>query len=441
MRRIKQYILAFIFAVALSYTNTFAAETVKNVSVKIEGDNSTLVNQSNMSIKNTDLSTIVGGGTTESWTKDAVALHAVVEAISRSGKNPADTNVLNSNGGTYISSILGLSGNNNGGWMFVVNNEFAGNDGISQYILKDNDKITVYYLSDFYTQNYGYFNSDIYNAKEMHNFSLNLFSKAWGDKGIPVVDAKITILNTKTNKYVNNNYTSDKNGMFNIKLAAGQYQIAAKSKDNTITRASTIVNVTKDSTSTNTNQNNPKPLPKTKNYKKGNTTYYQKLVGKKYYTTKSIYKKGSVKTTQYYKLIKSKNRLIKKETYIKYKKKNVRTYYNSISYYANGRVKVNTKLHKDKKTNKYTKKYKTTYRSNGKKSKYVKITYKKGKTSKRSEYVYNKKGQLKSNKYGKSYRYITKYSKKGKATRTVRKQYNKKGKLTNNKKVKIRKSF
>lgn len=187
--------------------------------------------------------------------------------------------------------------------------------------------------------------------------------------------------------------------------------------------------------------NKPKPMPHNKTYKKGHTTYYQKLVGKKYFTTKSVYKKGSTSTTQHYKAVKGHNKLTKKETYVKYKKKNVRTYYHAISYHSNGKVKVDTKLYKDKKTNKYTKKYKTTYRSNGKKSKYIKFAYKKGKATKRTEYVYNKLGKTRSDKHGKAYRYITNYNKKGKATRTDRKQYNKKGKLSKNKKVKKRTSF
>lgn len=94
----------------------------------------------------------------------------------------------------------------------------------------------------------------------------------------------------------------------------------------------------------------------------------------------------------------------------------------------------NTKLYKDKKTNKYTKRNKTSYHSSGKKYYYVSFSYKKGKTTSRSEYRYNKVEQTKSNKHGKAYRYKTSF-KKGKAKKTIRQQYNKKGKLLKAKKV------
>ncbi|MEG0283783.1 MAG: hypothetical protein RR425_02040 [Erysipelotrichales bacterium] len=210
---------------------------------------------------------------------------------------------------------------------------------------------------------------------------------------------------------------------------------------------------------------------------KGKYTYYYKLVDEKWFNYQMVYRNGKSNTTYYYALDKSKlaegyhkpgngarltkaitkngsntttnlyqdinkvTKIYRTTTINRYKGKNITTYSRSISYYSNGRTKIDTKLYKSYKTNKMTSKNKTTYFSTGKKSVYIKFNYKNGKFSSRNEYRYNKQGQTKSNKYGKAYRYTTYYNKKGKATKTLRYQYKSNGKTNKAKKVGKRNSF
>ncbi|MEG0283782.1 MAG: hypothetical protein RR601_03165 [Erysipelotrichales bacterium] len=154
--------------------------------------------------------------------------------------------------------------------------------------------------------------------------------------------------------------------------------------------------------------------------------------------TKSITKNGAKTTTHLYRVVNKANKVYKSSTITRYKGKNTVTYNRSIAYYGNGRIKTDAKYAKSYKTRKTTSKNKITYNGAGKKTRYVKFSYRSGKYKTRTEYVYNKAGQLKSNKYGKAYRYTTTYNKKGKATRTVRKQYKANGKFAK-KTVKVKK--
>ena len=109
------------------------------------------------------------------------------------------------------------------------------------------------------------------------------------------------------------------------------------------------------------------------------------------------------------------------------KNKNVMTYSNVIKYYKNNKIQTNSKVYRDLKTGKFTKKQVITYHANSKKKRDITATYKAGKLSVVKDYRFNKQGQLKSNKYGKAY-YIQKNYKNGKLQKTLKYQYDAKGK-------------
>ena len=78
----------------------------------------------------------------------------------------------------------------------------------------------------------------------------------------------------------------------------------------------------------------------------------------------------------------------------------------------------------------------TIFSAKGYKAKHKVAGYKNGKWVKMTEYRYNKKGQLKSNKYGNAYRYTFHIKSESIVYKTYKAKYSKKGKLGANKKVK-----
>ena len=106
-------------------------------------------------------------------------------------------------------------------------------------------------------------------------------------------------------------------------------------------------------------------------------------------------------------------------------------------YYSNGKVKDKLLSYRNS-SGKKTKETRNLYLNNGTNKVYRILFYKNGKETKMVEYLYNKKGQLKSNKNGNAYK-LQYTIKSNLVTKTIKAKYNNKGKLGKYKIVKNKK--
>ncbi|KPU43346.1 bacterial Ig-like domain (group 2) [Oxobacter pfennigii] len=124
-----------------------AEKAVKNISIRIEGPDVTLLPKTTLdSIEYFNPQSF--GGTDNG---KVTALHALVKGIEEgAGADPVDKSILDVSSG-LIKSIFGQENDTYGvSWMYAVNNEMPSTDLISQYELQEGDSVVVFCVDWIY---------------------------------------------------------------------------------------------------------------------------------------------------------------------------------------------------------------------------------------------------------------------------------------------------
>jgi len=251
-------VLAFVFSLfAAPAVSNFDVEANSNtitVNVKIEGIDSTLLDTTTVEIEASDLTPIIGGNSVH-WTSNTFAAHALVAAFEKNGYDPSDTSVVGGIQSGFITNVLGLPSAGMASWMFALNNATT-DMTIDQQVMQDGDLLTLYYLEDWSTQGYSFFDQN--SMETLVNKDVNLIINrevlnfwTWTTSVEPAVNAKLIIEEHQADgtyiRTTRDDIRSDANGNFNFSLdKAGTYRISAFLGDGTIsqiTRNSVLVTV------------------------------------------------------------------------------------------------------------------------------------------------------------------------------------------------------
>lgn len=168
MKKSAGLVLAFLMLFSMFVLPVSAEETKSepvSVTVRIEGLDKTLVEETKLEVENFDLTPF--GATKEK--EAATALHALINALGLKEKD--DSFDVNADEG-WINSILGYKTEGDFSWMFTVNDEMA-NVGCAQYALKDGDSL-VFYYSDWTVGSYSYFTEKNLTVKAGEPFTVTL---------------------------------------------------------------------------------------------------------------------------------------------------------------------------------------------------------------------------------------------------------------------------
>ncbi|HRR35813.1 MAG TPA: hypothetical protein P5535_01935, partial [Clostridia bacterium] len=122
-RSTKTICMIVITALLIAMTPAVFAAQTEYAYIRIEGYEGTLVEKTAVPLNRFDLKAY---GVTEE-PSDYTVLHAVIYALKEKGHDPSKAKVLEANGGSYISSVLGLKAEGNAGWMYVLNDESSWN--------------------------------------------------------------------------------------------------------------------------------------------------------------------------------------------------------------------------------------------------------------------------------------------------------------------------
>lgn len=218
--------------------NELIEEETIEVTVRIEGADSTIFKETELEVSDIDLSIYAGDGYGICNTEVAdgvTALHALVEAIeewllTEGEMEEADettvASMLYMNEG-YMSMLMGyadeydddFSGGNS--WMYLYNDEMSSN-GIASQVLSDGDELVFYYGywsfrdNEYETTKISHFKNKYLEVEQDEEFNLTLLS------GEDVIDdAIITLTNGNEVDYINNEdgtYTLsfDKTGIYEL---------------------------------------------------------------------------------------------------------------------------------------------------------------------------------------------------------------------------------
>ncbi len=198
-RSTKTICMIVITALLIAMTPAVFAAQTEYAYIRIEGYEGTLVEKTAVPLNRFDLKAY---GVTEE-PSDYTVLHAVIYALKEKGHDPSKAKVLEANGGSYISSVLGLKAEGNAGWMYVLNDESSWNSVKDQKLEKD-DYVVLYYIKDWMNCSYSTFGvADEYEVDAFTTVKLNLKHQVtdpvtWAASNENLAGAVITVDGKKT---------------------------------------------------------------------------------------------------------------------------------------------------------------------------------------------------------------------------------------------------
>ena len=228
-----------------SETTTPQAITLKlssssNFKVRIEGNNKTIVEPTNVEVSDLDLNKYG----IEKKFEEPKPVHAILKALESVNIDTLDKNEgIDVGEGSYITMIDGLKAGStsaNDGWMYYVDNSYA-DSGIDTYDINNNQSIVVFFQEDYNKNIYSWFENEELSTKTAEKVTVKLMGNRYDyskNKTItePVENAVILVNDTpyiQNGKYIN----TDKNGQATLLFdKAGSYHISAEKKDSTQTR-------------------------------------------------------------------------------------------------------------------------------------------------------------------------------------------------------------
>lgn len=192
--------IIMMIALIIAMTPTAFAVTNEYAYIRIEGYEDTLVEKTAVPL---EIFSLDSYGISDNPQHYSV-LHAIIYALEAKGYDATKKDILNTNGGSYISSVLGLTAQGNAGWMYVLNDNSSWNSIKDQQISKG-DYVVIYYIEDWMSCSYSTFGlSDEYETDAFTTVKLNLKHQVtnpvtWEVSYENVSDAVITIDGQKTN--------------------------------------------------------------------------------------------------------------------------------------------------------------------------------------------------------------------------------------------------
>jgi hypothetical protein len=176
---------------------------------------------------------------------DMTALDAITSALAQLGHTLIDDKVAVFNGGSYISSLLGLTAEGNAGWMYTVNNNTSWSS-ISEQILNEGDTLDVYYISDWMTCSYTYFDMADVTCVGSSKATFRLYRHAtdpvtWATVSVPCANEEILLDGKKAG------YVTDENGYITISLnEIGTYAISTLKGNPSVSYTEARIHITTD---------------------------------------------------------------------------------------------------------------------------------------------------------------------------------------------------
>lgn len=229
----RKNLLCLLVAFLITFTQFFsafipktkAAEKSVKVKVRIEANDRTIVQETEVDVTNFELTPY---NCTE-CEGEPKAIHAIIKALEANGFDPKDQSKFNFGKGNYISSIDGVSQGSFGytdGWGYYVNDNYT-DKYVSGHDLEDGDSLVLFYMENYIYERYGFFDKKSVNVKTGDDITLTLTGKYFFPGGIPkdvaLVDkAKIFINDKETN------YVTDENGQVKLSFdEPGTYIVTA----------------------------------------------------------------------------------------------------------------------------------------------------------------------------------------------------------------------
>lgn len=199
------------------------------ISVRIEGLGETIVPLTKLEVNAYDISHAAGVTGDYSLGKPR-AIHAIVKVLESSGFDVTDQTKFDFGGGNFITNVDGLKMNsiNPGmdGWMYFVNNEYAP-VGIGDFQLKENDSITLYFVTSYFANTFTWFNQESPVVHSGEDFQLELTGDAYGATA-PIENATI-LVNNQPLKIDNQEIMTDDEGSVTLRFdTPGEYHISAQ---------------------------------------------------------------------------------------------------------------------------------------------------------------------------------------------------------------------
>ncbi len=159
-----------MIALLIAMTPTVFATATEYAYIRIEGYEGTLVEKTAVPLEVFNLDAY---GISDEPQYFSV-LHAIISALKSKGHDASSKDILNTNGGSYISTVLGLTAEGNAGWMYVLNDSSSWNSIIDQELVKD-DYVVIYYIEDWMNCSYSTFGvDDEYETDAFNTVKLNL---------------------------------------------------------------------------------------------------------------------------------------------------------------------------------------------------------------------------------------------------------------------------
>lgn len=176
---------------------------------------------------------------------DMTVLDAITSTLLKLGHTLPDDKVAVLNGGSYISSLLGLTAEGNAGWMYTVNNNTSWSS-ISEQILNEGDILDVYYISDWMTCSYTYFDMADVTCVGGSKVTFRLYRHVtdpvtWATASVPCANEEILLNGEKAG------YATDENGYVTISLNyIGTYAISTLKGDPFVSYTEARIHITTD---------------------------------------------------------------------------------------------------------------------------------------------------------------------------------------------------
>ncbi len=197
-------------------------------SIRIEGLNTSIVPKTDLEISSLDLKEF---GISKEFSR-VKPIHVISQGLKEASKIDISNRheYDNANGG-YIRKIGSLGTSGNSGWMYRVNNKYA-NDMVDTYDIKPGDEIVLYYLENWESNIYSYFEREEENMDKAGTFHGQLLGSYYDmvenkQVKLEIPDAEILVNNKKTN------VKTGKDGSFSLELKeAGEYIISATRTNN-----------------------------------------------------------------------------------------------------------------------------------------------------------------------------------------------------------------
>lgn len=224
-KRFISSLMILMMVLTLIPLNVFADEETKGIDVwiRIEGHDKSLVEFKKLNVEAYDISYVDGLENFKS--EKPLLIHAIVKALEEANIDVKDPKVFSAAGG-FISGI-GDYRSEKGGWMYKINGEFS-SSGVTEYELKENDVIDMFYVLDWTN----YYSGKLEATSEIANVGEEVILKFMAKKeeyGVehdykPVKDGVIKIKGKNEEK----EYVTDDKGQVKIVFdKPGKYKILA----------------------------------------------------------------------------------------------------------------------------------------------------------------------------------------------------------------------